>query len=128
MKKIISMLVMVIVMMTLSVNAFAVCESENNRPEVIGLNNVDVKKIVSLREKMYDNEIDYETRIISDGDIWYVFLDSEDYADEYYAIGFYDHFPSQEEIEVLWANRMTFDELSSIEDDYWDSIEEEDLY
>lgn len=127
MKKIISMLVMVIVMMTLSVNAFAVCESENDRPEVIGLNNVDVKKIVSLREKMYDNEIDYETRIISDGDIWYVFLDSEDYADEYYAIGFYDHFPSQEEIEVLWANRMTFDELSSIGDDYRDSIEE-DLY
>lgn len=128
MKKIISMLVMVIVMMTLSVNAFAVCESENGRPEVIGLNTIDVKKIVSLSEKMYDNdEIDYEIRIISDGDIWYVFLDSEDYADEYYAIGFYDHFPSQEEIEVLWANRMTLDELSNIEDDYWDSIEE-DLY
>lgn len=127
MKKIISMLVMVIVMMTLSVNAFAVCENENDRPEIIGINTMDAKKVSSLMDKIYGSEIDYKTSITGDGDTWYVFLDSQDYGDEYYAAGFYDHFPTQEEIEVLWANRMPFAKLYNILSDYLNHVEE-DLY
>lgn len=99
----------------LAMPANALAMSESDRPTgVIGLD---------LLLEMYYKYSESEEGIVTDYTItmakldgkWIVSLEGEaEEFEDYCAAGCYDHYPTEEEINVLWANRVTSSELDDI--------------
>lgn len=112
-------MVMAMIIGTFAVSAGAVCQSEDGRPDIIGMEHYEA---VAALDELYmeeGREVDYEITMIHVEEYWIVTL--EGWADEYYdyeAYGIYDHMPTEEEIDILWANRMTGDEYDNLCEKY----------
>nr|DAO45850.1 MAG TPA: hypothetical protein [Caudoviricetes sp.] len=116
-KKIIATILVVIVMASmLVIPANAIAMREDDRP--IGVIGLDL--LIKLYDKYRDSEeeptIDYEiTMAIVDGH-WLVQMEGRDAFDGYCAAGCYDHYPTEEDMNILWVNRVTESELDEILD------------
>ena len=112
-------MVMAMIIGTLALPAGAVCQSEEGRPDIIGMEHWDI--IVEMEER-YENENrdpDYDITMVHVEGYWIVTMDG--WADEYYeytAYGIYDHYPTEEELNIQWANRMTDDEYENLCEKY----------
>lgn len=60
---------------------------------------------------------DYEIRMANADGLWAVVLEGKADFEDYMAVGCYDHYPSEEEINVLLANRFTSDEVTEMIDE-----------
>lgn len=111
-KKIVSMFIMVIMMVSLSVNAFAECNCENDKSKIVGSDIPNlVEKIVSVSEAIDNDEINYMIEMLHHDGLWFVELSSMNSEDEL-AVGIYEHMPTEKELDELWENnRMTKDEM-----------------
>ena len=118
-KKFITMMMVMIMVIGSTITANAVCASEDDRPNIIGIEHIEgfIDACERLDEDGY--ELEYDITMVRVEGYWFVEL--EGWADEYYdycAVGIYDHVPSEEEIDILWANRMLEDELCDLMDKY----------
>ena len=116
-KRMITLIIVVMVVMSLAISANAVCTSESGRPDIIGMEHFDAIKEIADREDDY--EYTYEISMARIEDYWLVYL--EGYADGfegYVACGIYDHTPTEEEFDILWANRMLEDEMDELMEEY----------
>lgn len=115
----IMIMVMAMIFGIFALPANAVVQSESGRPDIIGMEHYD--EIIALQE-LYEEEgreYDYDITMIHVEEYWIVTLDG--WADEYYgygAYGIYDHYPTEEEIDILWANRMTDEEFDNLIEKY----------
>ena len=118
-KRIITMIMVMVMIGAFAMSASAVCLSEDGRPGIVGMEYLD--DIMYLNE-LYVNEdleVDYRVEMVPVENYWMVVLEGE--ADEYVglmAMGIYDHMPTEDEIDVLWANRMTEDEFNNLMEQY----------
>ena len=120
MKKIITMImVMCMVIGTCAMSVDALCTAEDNRPDIVGMEHFEAIKELNDRYNENDMEIAYTIEMVHVEGYWCVVLTGE--ADEYYdyrAYGMYDHMPNEEEIDILWANRMLEDEMNDLFERY----------
>ena len=115
-KKIIVITLVVIVMVSaLAMPANALALSESDRPiGVIGLD-LFLEMYYKYSESEEDIVTDYTIEMAKIDDKWIVSLEGEaEEFEDYCAAGCYDHYPTEEEINVLWANRVTSSELDDI--------------
>ena len=113
-KKMISIVMVMVVMIGCTISASAVCASEDGRPGIIGIEYYDA---VMEIDELYNNdeiEIPYCIEMQHANDIWVVYLTGCDAYSDYEAFGIYDHAPTSEDFEILWANRLTSDELNEL--------------
>lgn len=113
-KKIISTMLALMVVIGGAVNVSAVCASEEDRPA--GIIGTEHNEAIKELGESWDNdelEIPYSIEMVHAGDYWVVALTGET-VEGYQAAGFYDHYPTEEEIEILWANRVSDDELNDL--------------
>ena len=119
-KRIITMIMVVTMIIgTFAINAGAVCQSEDARPDIIGMEHYDIVKEMLERYENENRDPDYEITMFHVEGYWIVTL--EGWADEYLdyeAYGIYDHNPTEEEIDILWANRMTDEEYDNLCEKY----------
>lgn len=118
-KRIITMIMVMAMIGAFAMSASAVCMSENGRPGVIGMEYLD--DILYLNDLYLNEEIEigYTIEMVHVEDYWMVLLEGD--ADEYEglsAMGIYDHMPTEDEIDILWANRMTDDEFNDLMEQY----------
>lgn len=119
MKKIIAMImVMCMFIGTCALSADALCTNEASRPDIIGMEHFDAVKELDER---YDNgeiEPSYNIQMGCIEGYWCVALNGNGDFDDYCAFGMYDHAPTEEEFDILWANRMTADEMDALMEQY----------
>lgn len=112
-KKIISAMLALVVVIGGAVSVSAACASEDGRPGIIGLEHLEaIKKVDELHENN-EIEIPYVVTMGHADRYWVVTLEGVD-AVGYSAVGLYDHYPTEEELNILWANRLTDDEIDSL--------------
>lgn len=113
-KKIVVIAMVLVMFAGFAVNAHAECASEDGRPDIVGLEHIE--DILKLKES-YENDEDvgykYYIEMINIDGYWMVFLEGEDAYSGYCAFGIYDHAPTEGDFEILWANRMTEDEINN---------------
>jgi len=119
-KEIIVTTLMVIIMVSLlAIPANAMSMYEDNRPVgVIGLDLLTkyVEKYNECEDDSYDP--DYKVTMGKVDTVWVVYLEGYTEAFEgYEAVACYDHYPSEKEMNILWANRVTDDEFNNILDE-----------
>lgn len=119
-KKIIVITLVVIIMVSLlAIPANAMTMSEDNRP--VGAIGLDMlTKYAEAYNECEDDSCDpdYKVTMGKVDAVWVVYLEGYTEAFEgYEAIGCYDHYPSEKEMNILWANRITEDELNCILDE-----------
>lgn len=118
-KKVIVVMVVMIMAIGGAVGVNALCMSEEGRPGIVGAEHIDTILEIEERWNEDDRDVDYDITMTQAEGYWIVLM--EGFADEYYgysAMGIYDHFPAEEEINILWANRMLEDELYDLMDEY----------
>ena len=118
-KKIITMMMVMVMVISSAAAANAMCVSEEGRPGIVGMEHIEAIIDIDTRYNNDEIEIDYRIEMAHAEGYWVVVLTGE--ADEYYgysALGFYDHMPNEEEIDVLWANRMLGEEFEGLLDEY----------
>lgn len=115
-RTIISVMLVLVIVIGCAANASAICNSEDYRPAIIGMEHQNA--IMKLYEAWWNGEIEipYNVEMTQVGGYWVVRL-IEDVYEDYVAYGIYDHCPTEEEFEILWANRM-------LEDEMYDLLEE----
>ena len=120
MKKIIAMImVMCMIIGAGIVSANALCTSENDRPDIVGMEHFDAIMELNERHENDEFEILYNIEMVHVEGYWLVSLEGEaEMYDDYCAFGMYDHMPTEEEIDVLWANRMLEDEMIDLMEQY----------
>ena len=101
-KRMITLIIVVMVVMSLAISANAVCTSESGRPDIIGMEHFDAIKEIANREDDYVYTYEINMARIED----------------YVACGVYDHTPTEEEFDILWANRMLEDEMDELMEKY----------
>lgn len=112
-------MVMAMIVSAFAMNASAICQSDEGRPDIIGMEHWDVVNEMEERYENEDRDPDYDITMVHVEGYWIVTLDG--WADEYMdyeAYGIYDHYPTEEEINVLWANRMTDEEFDNLAEKY----------
>ena len=111
-KKFMSIVMVLVVSIVCAVSVSAACVSEDGRPDIIGVEHFD--KVMELNDAYYDGEFElvYETRMVHIEGYWFVYLEGKDGMENYAALGIYTEMPTEEDIDILWTNRMTCDELS----------------
>lgn len=118
-KIIVTTLVVIIMVSLLAIPANAMTMSEDNRPVgVIGLDLLT--KYAEAYNECEDDSCDPDCKVTMGkvDTVWVVYLEGYTEAFEgYEAIGCYDHYPSEKEMNILWANRITEDELNYILDE-----------
>ena len=116
-KKMIIMVMVVIVAMSAvactSVNA--VGNTPETVPGIVGYEHVDHFIDADNRYNNGEDVYDYLITMAEVDGFWLVQLegDTDAYWDQS-AIGMYDHMPTEEEIDFLWANRIDCDVLSDM--------------
>lgn len=117
-KIIVTTLVVIVMVSTLVIPANALTMTEDDRP--VGIIGIDL--MMKYYEEYGDSEKeepvpDYEIRMANADGLWVVALEGKADFEDYMAAGCYDHYPSKEEINVLWANRLTSDEVTEMIDE-----------
>ena len=114
-KIIVTTLVVIVMVSMLAIPANAIAMSESDRPiEVIGM---DLLKKLYLEYGDEDTPFDYTITMVQIDGAWLVMMEGETEAfEDYGAVGCYDHYPTEAEINVLWANRLITTELDEIID------------
>ena len=117
-KIIVTTLVVIVMVSTLVIPANALTMTEDDRP--VGIIGIDLMK--KYYEEYGDSEKeepvpDYEIRMANADGLWVVVLEGKADFEDYMAACCYDHYPSEEEINVLWANRVTSDEVTGMIDE-----------
>lgn len=117
-KIIVTTLVVIVMVSTLVIPANAMTMTEDDRP--VGIIGIDI--LMKYYEEYGDSKKeepipDYEIRMANVDDLWTVALEGKADFEDYMAVGFYDHYPSEEEINVLWVNRLTSDEVYEMIDE-----------
>lgn len=119
-KKVTMIALVAMVMITLlAIPANAMSMSESDRP--IGFIGIDIYAKMK-QEFMLSGEDELETEYLVEmancNGYWIVELSGANDANEdYAAAGVYDHFPTEEEMATLWANRIESDKLDEIMDE-----------
>ena len=119
-KRIITMIMVVAMIIgTMALTASAVCQSEDARPDIIGMEHYDIVNEMAERYENENRDPDYDITMIHVEGYWIVTLDgwADEYSD-YMAYGIYDHYPTEEEIDILWTNRMTDKEYFNLCEKY----------
>lgn len=118
-KIIVTTLVIIVMVSTLVIPANALTMTEDDRP--VGIIGIDL--MMKYYEEYGDNSekeepvADYEITMAHADGLWAVVLEGKADFEDYMAVGCYDHYPSEEEINVLWANRLTSDEVTGMIDE-----------
>lgn len=118
-KIIVTTLVVIVMVSTLVIPANALTMTEDDRP--VGIIGIDL--MMKYYEEYGDNSekeepvADYEITMAHADGLWVVALEGKADFEDYMAVGCYDHYPSEEEIDVLWANRLTSDEVTEMIDE-----------
>lgn len=112
-------LVVVVTITLLAIPANAMAMSESDRP--IGFIGIDIYTKMK-QEFMLSGKDELETEYMAEmanfNGYWIVQLSGATKANEdYAAAGIYDHFPTEEEMATLWANRIESDKLDEIMDE-----------
>lgn len=120
MKKIIAMImVMCVFIGTCAMSVDALCTSEANRPDIVGMEHFEAIKALNDRYNDEDIEVPYTIEMVHVEGYWCVVIEGEaDEFSDYVAYGMYDHMPTEEEIDILWANRMLEDEMADLLERY----------
>ena len=119
MKKIITMImVMCMVIGTCALSVDALCTTENSRPDIVGMEHFEA--IMDLNERHINGEVEvpYNIEMVHVEGYWCVAIEGNGDFSDYCAYGMYDHMPNEEEIDILWANRMLEDEMIDLMDKY----------
>lgn len=117
-KIIVTTLVVIVMVSALVIPANALTMTEDDRP--VGIIGIDL--LMKYYEEYSNSEKeepvpDYEIRMAKADGLWAVVLEGEEDFEGYMACGCYDHYPTEEEINVLWANRLTEDEVTEMLDE-----------
>ena len=117
-KIIVTTLVVIVMVSALVIPANALTMAEDDRP--VGIIGIDLMK--KYYEEYGNSEKEapvpnYEIRMANIDDLWVVVLKGEEDFEGYMAVGCYNHYPSEEEINVLWINRLTEDEITEMIDE-----------
>ena len=118
-KIIVTTLVVIVMVSTLVIPANALTMTEDDRP--VGIIGIDL--LTKYYEKYGNSEEevpvpDYEISMAYADGLWVAVLEGKADLEDYMAAGFYDHYPSEEEINILWANRLTSDEVNEMMDEF----------
>lgn len=111
-KIIVTTLVVIVMVSALVIPANALTMTEDDRP--VGIIGIDL--LMKYYEEYGNSEKeapvpDYEIRMGKTVGLWVVVLEGEEDFEGYMACGCYYHYPTEEEIDILWANRLTEDEV-----------------
>lgn len=112
-KKIISTVLALVVVIGGTVNVSATCTTEDERSGIIGLEHLEAIKKLDEAWENDELEIPYQVTMGHAGEYWVVYLEGINFED-YTAVGLYDHCPTEDELTVLWANRLTDDEMDAL--------------
>ncbi len=117
-KIIVTALVVIVMVSALVIPASALVMTEDDRP--VGIIGIDL--MIKYYEEYGDSEKeepipDYEITMAKADGLWVVALEGKTDFEDYMAVGCYDHYPSEEEINILWANRLTSDEVYEMIDE-----------
>lgn len=118
MKKLVTIMVMMITMIIGAVSVNAVCLTEDSRPGIVGTEYIEIIKEIDELVNDHEIEIPYQIEMAHAEGYWAVYLEGQHQYEDYEALGLYDHMPNEEDIEILWANRMTEDELRDLCEQY----------
>ena len=118
-KIIVTTLVVIVMVSTLVIPANALTMTEDDRP--VGIIGIDL--LTKYYEKYSNSEEevpvpDYEISMAYADGLWVAVLEGKADFEDYMAAGFYDHYPSEEEINILWTNRLTSDEVNEMMDEF----------
>lgn len=117
-KKIISIAMALVVIIGGAFSASALCVSEDGRPGIVGMEHVEAVKKLNDAWNEGEVEIAYMVEMIRVEGYWVVQLTGHDIAEDYMSVGFYDHCPTEEELDILWANRLLEDEMMTLMEQY----------
>ena len=82
------------------------------QPSIIGMEHVDDLLELDKACKNGEVEIEYVVTMAQVGDTyWMVILEDQDEKEDKGSIGFYNHIPTEKELNILWENRMSSEEL-----------------
>lgn len=118
MKKLVTIMVIMISMIIGAVSVNAVCLTEDSRPGIIGTEYIETVRELNELVENDEIEIPYQIEMAHVDGYWAVLLEGQCQYEGYEALGLYDHMPNEEDIEILWANRMTEDELRDLCEQY----------
>lgn len=119
-KMIIVVMAMVVAMSSIactSVNAAGI--TPETIPGIVGVEHIE--SVMESVNRYYDEGIDpdYTVEMFNIEGYWVVYLEGE--ADAYWnqaAAGFYDHMPTEEEIDFLWTNRVDYDVIDEAMEEF----------
>lgn len=109
-KKLMVIVLAMVMITACGIPAYATCMSETDRPTIIGTELIDRVNELDAEGVLCDYDI-YMGRY---DDLWVVGLEGTNMYTGWAAMGFYDHMPDENEIDVLWANRMPVDTLNDL--------------
>ena len=79
---------------------------------IIGMEHIDDLLEIDEACKNGELEIEYIVHMSQFGDTyWMVVLEDQDEKEDKGSIGFYNHIPTEKELNILWENRTTLEEL-----------------
>lgn len=110
-KKIISAMLALVIVIGGAVSASAACASEDGRPGVIGMDYLEAIEEIDEKNEI---EIPYVISMAHVDRYWAVTIEGTVDTFDYIAVGIYDHYPTEEEMNTLWANRLTDDEMDNL--------------
>lgn len=114
MKKIIAIILGVIMAISLAACNSQTEASEVHCPGLIGLEHLDAVKGLNDRHAAGEIKMDYEIKMGQCEGYWVVYLEGEVGEDTYAAGGFYNHMPSDEELDILWNNKVPYDQFMDL--------------
>ena len=118
-KIIVTTLVVIVMVSMLVIPANALTMTEDDRP--VGIIGIDLLRKYYEKYGNSEEEVpdpDYEISMAYADGLWVAVLEGKADFEDYMAAGFYDHYPSEEEINILWTNRLTSDEVNEMMDEF----------
>lgn len=114
MKKIIAIMLVLVMAISCTACGSAAKASDVHCPGFIGLEHLDT--ITELNNRFDAGELnpEYTVEMGQLEGYWAVYITGQGEYEEYEAAGFYDHMPSEEELDILWANRVPWNQLSDL--------------
>jgi hypothetical protein len=118
-KFIVMMMVVIVVIGTITIGAYADTKPQVNVPGIVGAEHLET--ILDLEDRWFNGEfeLDYMIEIVRVDGYWVVTLEGD--ADAYWdqmAIGIYTHAPTEEDIDFLWTTRVNMDTINDTIENY----------
>ena len=117
-KSVVIVMVVMLMVVALAAPAYAMCASEDGRP--CGIVNVELaqkfQQMVNDFNEIEDEpvDVDYLGEFLTWHGYWVVALEGRGVYEGYGALGVYEQYPTEQDLTVLWANRLTIDEIDEI--------------